>query len=353
MQDLEFLQAPRLQSLKLKAEETQKEEDKKKFLTALVREIINNLSEVTVSNLSDGVNVNNLDEIKASLRNELAKANKPITDILNKLNMSTQEQTKFLKEVEDKAETEVDDNVQTVVIKRIKDKVEVTNIEDIIIPDNVSVNNLSELLPALQELSDKISALKLNVTLPAPQVTVNPATVNIPETVINTPAVDLGPIIDALDKNLKLIRTNNKSNPLAVRFTDGADWIKEVRKQAAQTTQFLSDVSYIKNAAGSRINPATDESVGPPTGIGDGSKNVTTAGTRVQLTSTPTPCRYVIVVALSTNTNSIYVGGSTIAAGRGRPLVSLQAEKIDINDVSKVYIDADTSGEGVTYTYVS
>jgi len=90
-----------------------------------------------------------------------------------------------------------------------------------------------------------------------------------------------------------------------------------------------------------------------PTAIGDNSKNVTTAGSRVQLISSSTPCKYVIIVALATNTNSIYVGGSTVAAGRGRPLVALQSEKIDIDDVSKIYIDADTSGEGVTFAYVS
>lgn len=353
IEDMDFLQSPRLKSLQSKAEESQSEDDKKRFLMTLTREIINNLSEVTVSNLSDGVNVNNLDQVRAALHNELAKSTKAITTILNKLRLSTDEQTKFLKDVQEKADNEIDDTVQTVIIKRIKDRVEVTNLSDINIPEAVSVNNLSELLPALEKLSRDISALKLSVNVDAPQIIVQPTPVNIPETIINTPALNLDPIINSIEDNLKLIKRNNKSNPLAVRLTDGSDWIKEIRKQNAQTTQFMSDVSYIRNAAGQRINPATDESTSPPTTITDNSKNVTTAGTRVQLISSVTPCRYVIVVAKDANTDTIWVGGATVAAGRGRPLVSLQAEKIDINDVSKVYIDSVVNGEGVTFVYVN
>ena len=90
-----------------------------------------------------------------------------------------------------------------------------------------------------------------------------------------------------------------------------------------------------------------------PNTIGDGSATVTTAGTRVQLTSTSTPCIYAIVVAKNANTGVIWVGGSTVADGRGRPLVSLQAERIDIDDLSNIYIDADADNQGVTYAYVA
>jgi hypothetical protein len=356
LDDQIFLNAPRMQALRDQALATQAEDDKKKFLAALVREISKALNDVTVSNLSDGVNVNNLDEIKASLRNELNKANKPITDILTKLNMSTQEQTKFLKDVENKAENEVDDSVQTVVVKRLKDRTEVTNLSDIVFPSEISINNLASLEEYLKELGNKISALKLDVNVEAPNVTVQPTPVHIPETVLNIPATDLEPIISALEKNLKLLRTNNKSNPLAVRLTDGSEWVKELKalnRQAAQTTQFMSDVSYIRNAAGLRINPATSEDVGGANSIGDGSKTVTTAGTRVQLSATSVPCRYVIVTALVTNTDTIWLGSSTVAAGRGRPLVSLQAEKLDINNLNKVYIDSVVNGEGCSYVYVA
>lgn len=86
--------------------------------------------------------------------------------------------------------------------------------------------------------------------------------------------------------------------------------------------------------------------------IGDGSKTVTTAGTRVALASS-TASKYVIITALDSNTGTIWVGGSTVAAGRGRPLLSLQSEKIDIANLSSIFIDATVSGEGVSFVYVA
>ena len=91
----------------------------------------------------------------------------------------------------------------------------------------------------------------------------------------------------------------------------------------------------------------------PPTDIGDGSCTVTTAGTRVQLTTTPTPCKKVLITANGANTGNIYVGGATITSGRGKQLVPLQDVEIWIDDLSKVYIDASVSLEGVAYVYVA
>lgn len=262
LDQMDFMQSPRLQALRDQAESSKNEEDKRKFLTMLVKEIINALGDVTVSNLKDGVNVNNLDEIKASLRNELTRASKPITDILKKLNLSTQEQTGVLSDIERLAVQEVSSDYQTIIVKRTTNKVDVQNFDDIQFPKNISVDNLSSLEKKLEELIKKVSALKLAVSLPAPQVTVNPTPVNIPETVLNVPPLDLEPIISSLDKNLKLVRTNNKSNPLAVRLTDGGDWIKELKAisdKQGQTVQYMSDVNYIKDNSGQRINPATSE----------------------------------------------------------------------------------------------
>ncbi len=240
MQIEDYLQAPRLQSLRDQAESSQMEDDKKRFLIELVREILKGLNDVTITNIKNGINVNNLDEIKASLRNELNKANKPITDILNKINLSAESQNKFLEDVQNKAENEVDNTVQTVVVKRLNDKTEITNFSDIIFPSEVSVNNLTELASYLEELINKVSELKLSVTLPAPQVTIQPTPVNIPETVLNIPPLDLEPIISSLNENLKLLRTNNKSRPLAVRLTDGAEWIKELIKTQKETSKAVA-----------------------------------------------------------------------------------------------------------------
>lgn len=352
----DFLHAPRIQELQSQMESTQTETDKRRFLTALVRELIKNLSEVTVSNLSDGVNINNLDEVHAALRNELTKANKPITDLLNKLNLSTQDQTKLIDNIEKQAQENIKNTYETVTIKRLKTKIEVENLSDIVFPTDVKVNNLVELTVYLEQLIEKVSALKLAVQVDAPQITVNPTPVNIPETILNVPTVDLSPIIEELRNNLKKLKANDKSHPLAVRLTDGGDWVKQLVKVQQETSKAVA--AFAGGSDQIRILDVNRQIVNPvaltiPSIIGDGTATVTTAGTRVQLSATSVPCRYVIIIGNTGNTGKIYVGGITIATARGRPLNQEQSEKIDIDNLNKVYIDADNNSDGCSYTYVN
>lgn len=91
----------------------------------------------------------------------------------------------------------------------------------------------------------------------------------------------------------------------------------------------------------------------PGTAIGNGSKNVASAATAVQLTTTSTPCKRVIIVGKAANTNKIYIGGSTVSSTSGMYIYASQPTVIEIDDLNKIYIDADTNGEGVQYTFVS
>jgi len=91
----------------------------------------------------------------------------------------------------------------------------------------------------------------------------------------------------------------------------------------------------------------------PPDAIGDGSQTVTTAGIRVQLTTTSTACKKVLITANGANSGNIWVGGVTVANGRGKQLVPLQDVEIWIDDLSKIYIDATSSLDGVHYLYVA
>lgn len=353
MQDLDFLQTPRIEALQKQMMDMENEQEKRRFLVMLAKEIISAIQEKTLATVDGSVEVSNLDSITASLRNELGKANKPIRDLLQKLNYSTEEQTSVIQQMEKKAVDDFNAQYQTVIIKRAKDQVEVTNLNEIVYPSEYKVTNLSDLSEYFKDLSDKISALKLSVNLPAPQVRVEPTPVNIPE--VRIPEVNFDPLLDAIEKGLRPIRTNNKSHPLAVRLTDGAEWVKalrEVSSNQAKTVQYMSDNNYIKNASGMTINPATEEALSPPRTIGDGSKTVTAAGTAEAL-ATSTACKYVIITALESNTDTVWIGGSTVEAGRGRPLVSLQSEKIDIDNLSKVYVDSEVNGEGVSFTYVA
>jgi len=91
----------------------------------------------------------------------------------------------------------------------------------------------------------------------------------------------------------------------------------------------------------------------PPNTISDGSQTVTTAGTAVQLSTTSIPCKKVLITALGANSGNIWVGGSTVANGRGKQLVPLQDVEIDIDDLNKVYIDSTSDGDGVAFLYVT
>jgi hypothetical protein len=91
------------------------------------------------------------------------------------------------------------------------------------------------------------------------------------------------------------------------------------------------------------------------TTITDGRKTVTTAGTRVQLSSSSVSAKRVTISALSTNTGVVCVGGSTVVASAGtRTGVGLQAGdyyELDITNLNLVYLDSTVNGEGVSFTY--
>jgi hypothetical protein len=90
----------------------------------------------------------------------------------------------------------------------------------------------------------------------------------------------------------------------------------------------------------------------PPDEIGDGSATVATAGTRVQLSTTSIPSKRILVTASKDNSGDVYVGGETVATGRGKLLVPLQDVWLDLDNVNKVYVDAETSADKVEYLYV-
>jgi hypothetical protein len=92
---------------------------------------------------------------------------------------------------------------------------------------------------------------------------------------------------------------------------------------------------------------------------------VTAAGTRQPLAvgnSTIMKVRSVTIRALRTNTNNIYLGDSAVAAAvsyilaAGETLnfeVSMEEWKNGVSiNLSKIYVDAAVTGEGVCYAYV-
>lgn len=89
--------------------------------------------------------------------------------------------------------------------------------------------------------------------------------------------------------------------------------------------------------------------------VNDGSKTITTAGARVQLSSTSIPCKRVYIEAHEDNTGAIVVGGSSVVASkanrRGMTLFPTQGEWFKINNLNLIYLDAISSGDKVNFYY--
>ena len=94
----------------------------------------------------------------------------------------------------------------------------------------------------------------------------------------------------------------------------------------------------------------------PATAIASGRKTITAAGTAEAL-STSTSCRLITITALFSNTGVVCVGGSGVIATSGsRTGVILSpgdSYELAIDNLSKVYVDASISGEGVSFAYLS
>lgn len=81
-------------------------------------------------------------------------------------------------------------------------------------------------------------------------------------------------------------------------------------------------------------------------------KTVSAAGTAEALSSTSQRVAGLLIVAKSGNTGQVYVGGSDVASTTNDGLVPGDMLSIPVKnwlDLTDVYIDVDTSGEGVDY----
>jgi hypothetical protein len=80
-------------------------------------------------------------------------------------------------------------------------------------------------------------------------------------------------------------------------------------------------------------------------------QNVTTAGTRVQLSAVA--CSEITIIAKRANTGYIYVGGSDVSDSvYGAELAALDSITLPVNNADEIYIDASVSGEGISYVAI-
>lgn len=347
----ELLESPSMKG-RISALQKAKSENERLRIIKFIFDEIRAASVSIVDQMKEGVAIDNLDEVTTALHNEFKNNIQKLLKAIEKMKLSNEEQLRIVAALGKYNDSQFDSEFQTFKIRKPKDKVVVTNLGDISFPSEFTVSNLSDLEKFFDKLSDELSK-SLKIEIPAPKVTVNPTPVNIPETKINIPELNLQPLIKALDSGLNKIRTNDKSRPLAVRLTDGQNWIEQIVAKMGNIQTALAGFSDRVKLVTNNGQIQDLRAMGIASSVGDGSKDVAAAGTREALSSSSISCRYVIVTAKAANTDTIWLGGATVAAGRGRPLVALQSEKIDIDDVSKVYIDAAVSSEGVTYAYVS
>lgn len=92
------------------------------------------------------------------------------------------------------------------------------------------------------------------------------------------------------------------------------------------------------------------------TGVSDGRKIITTAGTRVTLAAS-TACKWVIITAETDNTGLVVIGGTTVVAAlatrQGTPLYAGDSVTILIDNLNDVNLDSMVNGDGVTFQYGS
>jgi hypothetical protein len=104
------------------------------------------------------------------------------------------------------------------------------------------------------------------------------------------------------------------------------------------------------------INPATENTLQGVsnkllgTSLVAGRKTITTAGTAEQLGSGALLVG-VVIQALKTNTGSVYVGTSTVDKDTNKQyeLEPGESISISIDNLNKIYLDVDVSGEGVQF----
>ena len=89
-----------------------------------------------------------------------------------------------------------------------------------------------------------------------------------------------------------------------------------------------------------------------------GTKTVTTAGSREQLTTGKTLINGIWVSADMGNTNPVVVGDENVVAAAGfqRGVVLIPGNNsvfLAFDDLSRVYVDAITNGDKLCYTYVA
>lgn len=272
------------------------------------------------------IEVNNLDGVKAHLRNELAPVIKSIKALPD--NSDIVKALKTLSDKFDKIEFNPTINVAAA---------------DVTIPE-IKVPEVS--IPTITVPTPQVTVNAPEVLIPAPIVNVPAPIVNVESPIINFESDD---ILRALNDGLRKLRQNNMSNPVFVRMTDLERIIEAlggVQKATKEVMLGFPGAIRIQNATGGMADFTV------PSNVGSGVKLITTAGTEENLSSSLS-VKSVTIKALSTNTGMIYVGNSSVSSSNGFQLSAKDSVSLDISNLSTINLDSSVNGEGVSYMWSS
>jgi len=137
-------------------------------------------------------------------------------------------------------------------------------------------------------------------------------------------------------------------HPVAHVFDEAADTYQAILGKDGM--QFTIPMDLDGDQLFTETNPAYVALTGSSLAVAN-VQNVTTAGTRVQLSAVA--CREITIIAKRANTGYIYVGSATVSSTvYGAELEAKDSITIPVSNTNEIYIDASVSGEGISYVAV-
>lgn len=318
--------------------------------------LLNALSEIRdgLANVaSENVSVDNLDEVRAALRNELNRISKPLIRSIESLKMPADRLDQIKSDIERKNYMALEESHDIQIVRKPKQRISIDNLSDIQFPSSIDVANLSDVQKYLGELGEVLSKA-LNVEVKAPEVTVNTPDIIIPD--INVPEVniDLSELKKALDP-LKFLSDRAKK-PLSVRLSDGQKFLKEInaiiKNQQAQTTAFSQGLN--ESSARKAFKSALSASGSGSGNIGAGTaggKSLTDATTGVALGSAS--CNFVDITCIG---GVLAIGDSTSVNAEKANAVGVILTpgstyyRVSCTNLNQIYV-AGATGTRVGYVY--
>jgi hypothetical protein len=123
---------------------------------------------------------------------------------------------------------------------------------------------------------------------------------------------------------------------------------------SASASTVIGRLKALVAALGGTLTTAPTSSGDMVGTLAQGRKVVTSPGSPVALVGSSTPCKWVSVTALKSNSDRVHVGGSGVLAAEGtetgEPLDAGEGVSFPVANAQLVFVDSRAAGEGVTFT---